>query len=185
MLQHDKANAAVAPSASNVLSKSTHVQTALASSMQHQTSRSLFCHKASAMPLVASRRRCSGRGVLRKTCCNKPALGQCCSAPVWDCLNALGLSPSELLKFRIGQKPKPGIANPSKKRSDLQTSTDSRQSLRGSTRSCQDCAMASTQQSQLPQTVQVREMEDYINNSDLQQVKYNGQAHRVPVCGGV
>lgn len=30
--------------------------------------------------------------------------------------------------------------------------------------------MASTQQAQLPQTAQVREMEEYINNSDFQQV---------------
>lgn len=30
--------------------------------------------------------------------------------------------------------------------------------------------MASTQQVQLPQTAQVREMEEYINNSDFQQV---------------
>ena len=30
--------------------------------------------------------------------------------------------------------------------------------------------MASTQQAQLPQTAQVREMENYINNSDFQQV---------------
>ena len=31
--------------------------------------------------------------------------------------------------------------------------------------------MASTQQVQLPQTAQVREMEEYINNSDFQQVQ--------------
>lgn len=31
-------------------------------------------------------------------------------------------------------------------------------------------SMASTQQAQLPQTAQVREMEEYINNSDFQQV---------------
>jgi len=38
--------------------------------------------------------------------------------------------------------------------------------------------MASTQQVQLPQTAQVREMEEYINNSDFQQV----QVELVPRC---
>ncbi|KAL3160721.1 hypothetical protein ABBQ32_010630 [Trebouxia sp. C0010 RCD-2024] len=33
--------------------------------------------------------------------------------------------------------------------------------------------MASTQQAQLPQTAQVREMEEYINNSDFQQLMHS------------
>jgi len=40
--------------------------------------------------------------------------------------------------------------------------------------------MASTQQVQLPQTAQVREMEEYINNSDFQQVHDGSVLRKLP-----